>query len=754
MYRSVCSISFVLLLVVIVNIAGADIKSDLISHWKLDDGSGTAARDSAGINDGTLKGDSKWAEGWVIGAVEFDGADDYIDCGEGTVFNTVCRDVITMTAWVKPNPALGPDWGGIIMRGYGYLFGDVSPYDTFAIYYHRPNERLGFKTNSTSPDWLASPNGSAADLFDEEWHHVAAVYDGAEKVIYLDSVEIVRAVATGRIGIGEGTGRVIIGGGRDAEPMVIEFGGLIDDVRIYDRALLLEEITAIMENMEDMPYAMNPDPPVDGLLTEAWVTLYWRPGDFAVSHDLYMGENFDDVNEATRDSELYWGNLTDTFTIAGFPTYPYPDGLIPGTTYYWRIDEVNESEPNSPWKGEVWSFSVPPKTAYAPVPADDAELVDLNVKLTWTPGLGAKVHYIVFGEAFNDVNSAATGTPSGPVNYSPGPLELAKTYYWRVDESDGFQTYKGQVWSFTTEGAVSGPNPADGAVDVNPAQVLTWNAGAVAASHEVYFGADSNSVANAAKASPEYKGARALGDESYDPGRLMLNTAYYWRIDEVNSTNPDSPWKGKVWSFTTGGFLVIDNFESYDIGNNEIWWSWKDGLGYIAHGNEPSYTGNGTGAAVGDESSPSYMEEIIVHGGGKSMPFFYDNNKQGYAYYSETEHTLKVQHDWTEEGVVELSIWFHGQADNDTEPLYVTVSNSFGDPAVVVHDDPTAANIDTWTEWVIPLQAFADQGVVLADVDRIAIGLGTRGNTTTPGGSGKMYFDDIRLYRPSETAAE
>jgi len=98
MCRSVSLISFVLLLVIAVNIANADIKSDLISHWKLDDGSGTTAKGSAGSNDGTLKGDAKWAEGRVIGAVEFDGADDYIDCGEGTVFNTVCRDVITMTA--------------------------------------------------------------------------------------------------------------------------------------------------------------------------------------------------------------------------------------------------------------------------------------------------------------------------------------------------------------------------------------------------------------------------------------------------------------------------------------------------------------------------------------------------------------------------------------------------------------------------------------------------------------------------------
>jgi hypothetical protein len=79
--------------------------------------------------------------------------------------------------------------------------------------------------------------------------------------------------------------------------------------------------------------------------------------------------------------------------------------------------------------------------------------------------------------------------------------------------------------------------------------------------------------------------------------------------------------------------------------------------------------------------------------------------------------------------------------------VYVVVSKSAGTPAVVIHDDPALANIETWTERVIPLQAFADQGIVLTNVDRIVIDLGIRGNMTIPGGSGKMFIDDIRLYR-------
>jgi hypothetical protein len=64
----------------------------------------------------------------------------------------------------------------------------------------------------------------------------------------------------------------------------------------------------------------------------------------------------------------------------------------------------------------------------------------------------------------------------------------------------------------------------------------------------------------------------------------------------------------------------------------------------------------------------------------------------------------------------------------------------------VYHPDTNAAVINTWTEWNIPLTDFSNQGVVLTGVDTISIGFGNR-NNPQPGGSGTMYFDDIRLYR-------
>ncbi len=119
------------------------------------------------------------------------------------------------------------------------------------------------------------------------------------------------------------------------------------------------------------------------------------------------------------------------------------------------------------------------------------------------------------------------------------------------------------------------------------------------------------------------------------------------------------------------------------------------------------------------------------------MPLYYDNSV-GYS-----EATLTYPRDWTEKGVNTLTIWFRGNSDNAAEPLYVALNGN----AVVTHDNPNAIQTEAWTEWTIDLQAFADQGVNLANVNTITLGLGNRSNPVA-GGSGMMYFDDIRLYAP------
>jgi len=715
-------ISFVLLLGLI-----SDASAELVGQWKLDDGAGTTALDATGNgNNGTLEDGPTVVDGQFGQALAFEGSRVVIPASDSLTAD-LFQESFTLVAWINPKRT-GNTWQQIFRS----IRADGSSNDTLFI---NNDGRLSWR-GLVGGGWAGGMCETAPDVVPaDQWTHVAVVGDGTNFRIYVNGA-LSRESAFQTT---DGTNATYYIGG-DPTTTGESYTGMIDDVRVYNHVLSEDDIKSSMENQGGaIVKAYGPDPRNGTLHEDTWISFGWRAGDYAVSHDVYLGDNFDDVDAGAEST--FQGNQTDTFYVVGFPGFAFPDGLVPGTTYYWRIDEVNDTDPNSPWKGDIWSFMIPPKTAYAPKPADAAEQVELGAKLSWTGGFGSKLHTVYFGDNFDNVSNAAGGLPQGATTYNPGTLKLSKTYYWRVDEFDPPATHKGHVWSFTTQGAVVSLNPSNGAVDVKHTPVLAWSPGVYAASHQVYFGADKDAVKNAGTASPEYKGSRPKEDESYEPGKLLWNTTYYWRVDEVNNVNPDSPWAGPVWSFTTANFLVVDDFEDYDVGNNEIWWSWKDGLGYAAHGNEPAYPGNGTGAAVGDESTASYTEETIVHGGNQALPLFYDNSVFK---YSEAQKTLTYPRDWTENGVSTLTIWFRGNSANAAETLYVALNGS----AVVSHDNPNAAQIATWTRWNIDMKAFADQGVSLANVNTIALGLGNKKNPVA-GGSGTMYFDDIRLYPPA-----
>jgi len=532
----------------------------------------------------------------------------------------------------------------------------------------------------------------------------------------------------------ERSGNITLTGGQQYE-IILEYGyeGNNRCELSWSTPTMTQEIIPSRYLSVERPHPRNPDPADGAILRVSLATLVWTPGDYTASHDVYLGENSDDVVAGAADT--FRGNQVSTSFTIGFSGTPYPDGLVPGTTYYWRIDEVNDLHPNSPWKGPVWSFTIAPRTAYNPNPADGAEFINPNAELSWTKGFGAMLHYVYFGDNFDNVKNAAGGLPQGAAAYTPDPLKLAKTYYWRVDEFDGLTTRKGNVWSFTTQGAVGSPDPSNGAMDVKQTPILSWSPGLYAASHQVYFGTDKDAVRNADTSSPEYKGTGILGSETFEPGKLLWDTTYYWRIDEINNVNPESPWIGKVWSFTTANFLVVDDFEDYnDYPPDEIFSTWIDGWEVPTNGSTVGY------ADPDFLAGEHFVETNIVHGGSQSMPFFYDNNFK----YSEASMTLVPARNWTEEGVEVLSLWFYGDASNAAERMYVALNGI----ATVYHDNPDAALIATWTEWTIDLQEFAAQGVNLTNVNTISIGFGDK-NNLQPGGSGRVYFDDIRLYRPA-----
>ncbi len=226
------------------------------------------------------------------------------------------------------------------------------------------------------------------------------------------------------------------------------------------RSVLASASTHALHIEYSSKYATNPSPADGALYADTWVSLGWDPGETSVTHDVYMSENRDDV--ASGAATAFCGNQAFPFFMAGLgmPGDPYPNGLTPGATYYWRVDEL-EANGTTKYMGPVWSFSVPPRKAYNPSPKNGTKYVPLDTKLSWTPGFGAKLHTIYFGTKFADVNNATTGgVRQAPGIYTPpGPLTKGTTYYWRVDEFDAQTTYKGDVWSFTAMADIPIANP-------------------------------------------------------------------------------------------------------------------------------------------------------------------------------------------------------------------------------------------------------------------------------------------------------
>ena len=709
--RSICLTSLALLLGFILM---STTQAENIGWWKFDEGSGNIAYDSSG-NDhhADVLGTPQWGDGQLgfSGALDFS---ETIGANCGDFDPTGGTGVFTLTMWCL--------WDGTPGTQHFFTKSNSWGADTmmFQVEVKAGDSNLD-RTDRMALTYQSSTQAILNVVPKNEWAHLALTFDGTNARGYLNGVDEVGPQPTGIGAYVEAP--VLIGVTWNGTRV---FQGFLDDMRLYDRVLDESEIISIMEGGAGQSMsAYGPEPADNALLTETWANLSWKPGPSAITHDVYLGDNFDDVNNGAESTFI--GNQAGTFFVAGFPGFAIPDGLVPGTTYYWRIDEVNDADPNSPWKGKVWSFAIAPKTAYEPVPANGAESVEMDVELSWTGGFGSKLHTVYFGDNFDEVNNATVGQTQGSATYTPGPLKMAKTYYWRVDEFDVVETHKGDVWSFTTVGAVGTPSPANGAVDVTQSPTLSWEHGVFADTHQVYFGTDENSLEN--------KGSGNLGSESYDPGQLEWNTTYYWRVDEANNANSDSPWTGPLWSFTTANFLIIDDFESYnDInegepGSNRIYLAWIDGY------DNPAVNGS----VVGNDPPP-IAEQTIVHSGLQSMPMAYDNAVGK----SEATLTLTSNRDWTVNGVNTLTIWFRGSSSNAAETMYVVLNGS----AVVTNDNPDAAQATSWTQWNVDLQAFADQGVNLANVTSITLGLGNRANPTA-GGSGIMYFDDIRLYQPT-----
>ncbi len=374
--------------------AEADITTGLIAHWKLDEVNGTTAYASAGSNNGTLIGSPTWTTGAPeslnpTGALDFPGGTHYVNCGNHSSLNITGRR--SVAAWINIDNWSGK-WDSIVTKG------DIEGnYDLIRAAW---TDGIAFCVHGTT---AVIAQGTVDVVSDGEWHHAVGVYDytsaGADTgtiSIYIDGVLDVSVQSSGGL-LATNNKEVWINGlagvGRHADCT-------IDDVRIYNKALSQEEIKTITGKFA----ATNPNPQDGDSHVNNNTVLSWTGNSEAVSYDVYFGTSESAVTSASRlpgdingdgpvndpDLSLFseqWLSLPGNpsadldgdsnvnivdYTILANDWLQTPDPVFKGTqsstifdpgvmdintTYYWRIDGVNNSEPNNPWRGDVWSFT-------------------------------------------------------------------------------------------------------------------------------------------------------------------------------------------------------------------------------------------------------------------------------------------------------------------------------------------------------------------------------------------------------------
>ncbi len=446
---------------------------------------------------------------------------------------------------------------------------------------------------------------------------------------------------------------------------------------------------------------------------------------------------------------------------------PHPSGKV-DWTYDETLSFVSEAGQDylgqplgirfDDYKGQTWLFVddvrvdwIWATAAFNPVPADGGGDVARDANLAWTPGNWADDtdgHHVYFGTSLADVQSRDASVYFGvqsPNSFDPTPgggqLVLGETYYWAVDTVNDTwpgipgvpdPPWVGEVWTLEVTGYATNPNPPDEAEDVPfLGTVLSWSPGTDSNSHDVYFGTDEDDVSNATTSAGLGVFIDNREANSYDPCALLLGKTYYWRIDEVNET-AGTLMKGKLWEFTVAPFLPLDTFDSYPS-NPALNAVWKD------------YWVNGTGAEVYINTDANFSED------GNSMQYGYDDATGAYGYYSEAYADitdLGITANWSVGGLEVLALSFMGDYDNAPEDMYVALRDGSGRTGKVLYDgDPNDLRREWlgFQEWNIELQGFVDDNSVdLTDISRITIGFGDK----TAGGTGTVYFDNIRLYPP------
>ncbi len=230
----------------------------LVGYWALNDGAGSIAGDSSGQNNhGTITG-ATWTNGKRGGALSFNGISDGVDVGNASSLTNLTADV-TLSAWAKPNSLESYYEKNIIISGrrtetaQPYTL-TISP-TQIAMTFQTDNVGNGFA------GWTSKAVSVTNNL--GEWAYFSVVRNGLNVIFYKNGqqVGVPQTFLASTIYSGNGAliGRGFYGGGW-------YFNGLIDDVRIYNRALSATEIQSLYKQNETMANAPQNDKLTNGLV--------------------------------------------------------------------------------------------------------------------------------------------------------------------------------------------------------------------------------------------------------------------------------------------------------------------------------------------------------------------------------------------------------------------------------------------------------------------------------------------------------
>ncbi|MEN6426469.1 MAG: discoidin domain-containing protein [Phycisphaerales bacterium] len=471
----------------------------------------------------------------------------------------------------------------------------------------------------------------------------------------------------------------------------------------------------------------EPQPAADAKDVEVDAILSWRAGREAASHVVHFGTDQQAIADDTAQAETVGDSRLD------------PGPLTLGTTYYWKVAEVNEAETPAVWESDVWSFTT-----------KEYEIIDDFESYTdvlgsclyefWIDGVTDKKSNSMIGYmdaidgTFGERTIVHGGKQSMPFEYnnvdtpyfSQGEREWETQQDWTANGADTLILYfRGNPVRFL--------EPAAGSITMSGGGADIWD---VADQFRFAFKTLSGNGSIVAKIeslenTDVWAKAGLMIRESLDPG--AQNAMAYvtpdgragWQFRLIEAGTSDST-RSDAGAITLPHWLRLTRtgatIKAEHSSNGTTW----EPMVEAASPTEP------TARDISMDSTVYVGLAVTSHVA----------DVMATAEFSNVSTTGSVTGAWQ---VQEIGATQHV---NDAAPLYVTIQDAAGKSKTVLHDDPAATLLESWQPWQIPLSQFTSAGVNMAKVKKMYLGVGDPVNAT-PGGAGLLYIDDIGFGHPT-----